>query len=351
MSKSELLQRFAPIIYFHSNEKYFPVSIDFLLKNSTLKHFSKNTTIKSPSQLDIYSLAEKNNFQPMNDGYIVLSIDPLIKYGQTPISDVPLYAIYRTKNDKIYLTYILLLAHNGSYNILNITEVGSHPGDLEHITVELNKDEQLTRVFYSAHGKTDGRIVDAKDVPMENGRIVAYSALNGHGLYPSEGFAFRVGGLANDLLEKGIRWQPNVVELFPKDNTLFDKNTMGWTVYNGRLGGNLDKANSEGITGLSDKNWYGPTAKDIDDFDGVKLSYPPLISRSREKLLINIKSVLSLVLIYLFVFISINITNKYIKIFKPTSVLNHIVTLIIIMLLIITYNYIMKKIIIKYAPK
>ena len=177
MSKLDLLKKFSPVIYFHSDEKYFPVNIDFLLKNSTLKNFSDNTTITSPSQLDLYTLAEKNNFKPMSDGNIVLSINPLIKYGQNPISDVPIYAIHRTKNDKIYLTYILLLAHNGPYNILNVTEVGSHPGDLEHITVELDKDEKLSRVFYSAHGETDGRIVNAKDVPMENGKIVAFTIL------------------------------------------------------------------------------------------------------------------------------------------------------------------------------
>lgn len=350
MSHLELLQKFAPTVYFHSKERYFPVSIDFLLKNSTLKTFSANTLIKSPTQLDLYSLAEKNNFNSMSDGDTVLSIDPLINYGQSPVSDVPLYAIYRTKDDKIYLTYILLLAYNGDYNILNLVKAGFHPGDLEHLTVELTKDEKLSRVYYSAHGSTDGRVVEAKDVPMEDGKIVAYCALNGHGFYPKEGVAFRIAGLANDFLEKGIKWEPRVSEVFPKESPLFDKNTMSWTLYYGRLGGNLEKPNSDGISGLPDKSWYGPLAKDIDDFDNKTLKPPPIISKSNEEKLIKVKSIMSLVFIYFFVYLAINITNKYIRIFKPSSILNHIVTIIIILALITSYNSIVTKIITKYAP-
>lgn len=349
MSNLEILEQFAPIIYFHPNERYFPVSIDFLLKNSTLKNFLDNTTIEKPSQTDLYSLAEKYEFKPKSDGEIILSIDPYIKYGEHPIKNVPIYAIYRTKNDKIYLTYIILLAHNGDYNILGLANVGSHPGDLEHITLELNKDKQLLNIFYSAHGLEDGRIVKAKDVPMENGKIVAYAALNGHGLYPSEGFAFRFGGIANDYLEKGIRWEPNVFELFSKDNPLFDKNTMGWTVYNGRIGGNLNKPNTEGISGLLGKDWYGLNALSINDFEEKKLKSPPIIPKDKETILFKIKSIILIVLVYLIILASVIITNNNITLFHPTSILNHLIMITIIIFIIISYRIITKRIIKKYT--
>jgi len=57
MSKLELLQKYSPIIYFHSAEKYFPASADFLIKNSTLKNFKDNTVIESPTHRQLYEFA------------------------------------------------------------------------------------------------------------------------------------------------------------------------------------------------------------------------------------------------------------------------------------------------------
>jgi len=267
-----LVSKFTPIIYLHPEEKYYPVDINWILKYSTLKDFNDNTTIKSPTQRDLYNIAQKYNFAPRKDGDIVLSFSQDAYKGQTPVSEVPIYALVREKNDKVYITYILLFAYNGTYNIAGLAELGEHPGDMEHITVEATKDGTLLRVFFSAHGVKDGRWIKAEEIEKEDGKIVAYNAVNGHGLYPHTGIAFRFGGAANDILIKGQKWEPISKIIYPKDDPKFDIDTMGWSVYNSRYGGSIDKPNTDGITSLPDKAWI----QNIDNIDETFYS-PPYI--------------------------------------------------------------------------
>lgn len=59
--------------------------------------------------------------------------------------------------------------------------------DWEHITVRvgLGPTYPLQGVWYNSHRNVEGEWADASEVPRdEHGRIVAYVALNGHGVYP-----------------------------------------------------------------------------------------------------------------------------------------------------------------------
>jgi hypothetical protein len=301
-----LVSKFSPIIYLHPEELFYPVDIDWLLKYSTLKDFNDNTIIKSPKQRDLYDIAKKYNFQARKDGDVVLNFSQDSYKGQTPVSDVPVYALVREMNDKVYITYIILFAYNGSYNIAGLADVGEHPGDMEHITVEASKDGTLLRVFFSAHGVKDGRWVKAEDVETENGKIVGYNAVNGHGLYPSEGIAFRFGGAANDTLVKGNKWEPVSKIIYLKDNPKFNIDTMGWTVYNSRFGGSLDKPNTEGITGLPDKGWI----ENIDNIDETFYKPPPIFAGKKENVYLSISSVLKIIGLYLGIYILIKIFHN-----------------------------------------
>jgi hypothetical protein len=96
--------------------------------------------------------------------------------------------------------------------------------------------------------------VNKENIELEKGKIVAYSALSGHGLYHKEGVAFRLGGLANDHLDKGTRWEPKVLQFFQPSEKGFDPKTMGWTSLWGRIGGSVNKGDNSGIMGIPDKN-------------------------------------------------------------------------------------------------
>jgi hypothetical protein len=348
MSKLDLLQKYSPIVYFHSNERYFPASAEFLIKNSTLKNFNDGTTITSPTNKQLYDFAKNMNFEPKGDGSIVLGFDKEIHKGETPLSNVPIYGLYRKKDGVEYLTYAILLPYNGEYKILNMQDAGNHPGDLETYTIKLKNDGSIDQVFYASHGNLDGLVLDAKDVPMEDDKLVMYSALSGHGLYPKEGTVFRLSGLANDYLDKGYRWQPRVVELFPRSSPLFDPETMGWSVYNGRLGGKLDKPNTDGIMGLTDKVWWGRDGEEIITFDKSKLLMPNVTPPTRANKIFGLKNIILIALLTLLILI----VNRFINSKISTNwIYSHMLTIILVIILYYFYNLIVKKVIQKFSPK
>jgi hypothetical protein len=346
MSKIDLLQKYSPIIYFNPNEKYFPSSADFLIKNSTLKNFNDGTIIESPTHKQLYEFSKKMNFNPLGDGTIVLSYTKDIYKGQVPLKSVPIYGVHRKIDNVEYLTYAFLLPYNGEYNILNLENAGQHPGDLETYTVKLKSDGSIDQVFYASHGNLDGLVLDAKDVPMENNKLVMYSALSGHGLFPNEGTVFRMGGLANDYLEKGYRWEPTVFELFPRSSPLFIPETMGWSVYNGRIGGNLDKPNTDGIMGLIDKPWWGKDADEVITFDKTKLLMPRVIKSENANKIFLLKDLVKIILIvFLIIFI-----HSFVKT-KQNGIYVYIITAFIIVCLSYFYQFVAKKVIQRLAPK
>jgi hypothetical protein len=332
-----LIEQFAPIVYFHRGDSYLPLAMNIILKNSTLKNFTTGEVIHTPSNREIYDFAKSSNFSDLTDGSIVLSINESLYNHSYPLEEQPVYAIIREKDGKTYITYILVFPYNGDYTILRHGKAGSHPGDLEHYTVELSSDKKLLRVFFGAHGAEDGRWVLKDDLEFEHGKIVVYSSLNGHGLYNKEGTVFRIFGLANDYLERGARWNPNVIEIFGKDNQKFDIDTMGWTVYNGRFGGSLDKPNTEGISGLTSKDWYGPDGNSINNLDEKFYKPPPIISNKIAKPLFFLSHSMTIALIYAFIFLLLVYMEKHITLFNNNPFLK---SLIAIMLLKILYQQI-----------
>lgn len=61
--------------------------------------------------------------------------------------------------------------------------------DWEHTTVRLHaSDLSLVGIWYNAHRNLEGEWAAAKDVPRtQDGRIISYIALHGHGNYPRVG--------------------------------------------------------------------------------------------------------------------------------------------------------------------
>jgi hypothetical protein len=347
----ELANKWSPIIYLHSAEKYFPCSANWLLQNSVLFDFNTNPIIAtSPvTNIDMYNLAKKYNFERRVDGDLILSFDNEIYSGENPLKNVPCYCLIRKQNDKTYITYIFLFTYNGEYSILGLANAGYHPADIEHITVELDSSNNLSRVFYSAHGVKDGRWVKASDIEMEDGRIVAYMALHGHGLYQQEGTVFRLYGLANDYLDKGHRWVPQANLIFQRTDPNFDINTMGWTTFNGRLGGSQRKGDTSGITGLADKAWMN----EIDNTDETFYQPPVIIKKKLATVLSAVKDFFYFTMLYFIVVVAIKFINKNIvqksKI-KKYKLKDHLLTIVSLLFFFYILRKIGTAIIQHYAP-
>jgi hypothetical protein len=348
----QLIKKYSPIVYINSEEKYLPSSIDWMLKYSTLVDFNTNTKIKSPSQRDLYEIAKKYDFQRRGEGDVVLSFDSDVYKGQTPLSDVPVYAFSRETEDKIYITYMILLPYNGSYDIAGLAELGEHPGDLEYMTIECSKDGNLKRVYFGAHGYKDGRWVDGSLVELENDHIVCYMAFSGHGLYHKPGQVFRFGGFANDVVNRGIRWTPNVSTIYYRDDPKFNIDTMGWTTFNSRIGGGQDKPNTDGIMGLPDKPWFVNGTNP----DETYYNPPPIISGKASKGYSIIVEFLKIAMIYISILLLRYILGKFVfnKYLSSDSIKDNILqSIIIISILLVLHSTLLKAgnyIILNYIP-
>ena len=245
-----IIDKFAPRFYLQSDEKYFPSSIDWFFERSNLVH-NKVVIDTNVTSQKLYDFTQKN--YPGKTGlenlYVVPKNKEVLK-GQKDLKNVPIYAFVRETPEVYKIYYIVFFPFNLGKNVLFLQQAGDHDGDLEHITVEVSKkNQQLVRVHYGAHGTKDGRWVNAADVPMENNKIVGYIAYGGHGIYPAPGYAFRLAGLANDFMDKGIEWNPKVDILTLQGQPGFTAAKDGWMYFAGRLG-------DDGISSISDKGWF-----------------------------------------------------------------------------------------------
>lgn len=357
LSSNDLIKKYSPILYFHPDEKYFPCSVDWLLQNSKLVNYNNtnnelNSIIYPVSQKMLYNQSLSDNFKKRADGSLILSFTEELYRGETPLNNVPCYSIYREENNKIYLTYIFLYAKNGEYSILDLVKVGQHPGDIEHITLELDlQTQKCIRALYSAHTNKDSRWVNFSDIEKENDKIVIYVALNGHGLYPKEGVAVRFYGLANDYMKKGIKWIPSVIRWYGKNDVNFNIDTMGFTTFNGRIGGSTVYGDTSGIMGLPDKKWYGKNGTMIDIIPENELNPPLLLSLDASKYLYIIQQFFAFTIIYFFVYFILYLNNKIFGNNKNSYTFSqHITTIIFVFTFFKFITYIVPIVLLKYLP-
>jgi len=331
----DIINKFSPIIYFHKLENYFPVSSEFLLKNSIIyDNITDEIILESPTNLDIYEMCfnkKTKNKEIKEKKGINLKISEYIFTGENPISNVPIYAFYKEKGEYIYISYTALFAYNGDYKILKVFDVGAHETDLEHLTVELKKsDLSLNRVMFSSHTTKNGVWVDANNVEMEKGKIVAYSALHGHGFYKAEGLAFRLYGLANDHLQKGLRWEPKTFEIFEKTDPEFDSDTMSWIYFCGEFGE---------TESLYKKNWFGKNHEEI--LENKYLSYPYIFNQNNEKI-INVLYILGLIVLIDYAF---KVTYTFFDTFNINSTLKYFLQILFLLILYFAFVITLKMII------
>lgn len=349
MNKSELLKKFSPVVYFHKDEKYFPCSSDWLLKNSSILDYTVNPPAKiTPATNEkLYEISSNSGFKKNEDNTLILSFDSSAYTGEIPYTNVFCYGYVSEFNDRIYLRYFFLYAKNGEYNIIGLVDAGMHPGDIESIVIELTKAGELLRIFYGSHREVDSKWVDAKGVEFEDGKPVVYSALNGHGLYEKEGVVFRKGGFANDYLGKGKRWEPKVFEYFDRTDPRFDIATMGWTVFYGRIGGEF-KGDNSGIMGVPDKDYN----LNPDLIKQADLSPPPIISYTKYNLFITLVHLILLAIVYFIAYFILRQVGKYVNgeekncfVFKE-----HILSIIILFVLFILFKGLLTYLLKKYIP-
>ena len=253
-----LYYKFRPILYFNSAEKFFPSSIEYILENSTLTRGSDKTILLGLGKINTTNIGEFNDkydkdsnpsSNPPRSGYN-LRINDIedIHYGDNSfrttttkknlVNDVPIYVNTHNIDDStLLIQYIFVYPYNGSQRILG-RNYGMHPGDIEHISVLVDKNkEKIIKIFFGAH-KTgvDGQDmkVDDKNLQFIGDRPVVYIARSSHATYPYHkkgGWPVKSANkIYNDMVDDGgVHWYTEKI-------VVIDDKTP-WNTFRGNIGG------------------------------------------------------------------------------------------------------------------
>ena len=273
-NSKELAQRFAPLVFFHSGEKYFPCSVEFFLKNSRLvrvdvrekeygigpvkpiSRAAKVTEIIPTGQVYVNQLMEPTNNKEdialdlMGNRQVYAGL-PLRQDGSSP---APVYSkVVFTSPIKAHIQYWFHYTYNGPFAPIALGgrgPLGIHEGDWEHIVVTIQKvgsDWKIMDIYFSRHGRERGELVTIYGNPKpsvdfyEYEHPIIYSAKYGHASYPQT-YGLRPTS-DGDLVDKGnTSWRT-------WEKIVMIDNTTPWVNWKGRWG----LAGDLGPKGLHDK--------------------------------------------------------------------------------------------------
>jgi len=312
------IKKYSPVIYL-CKERYYPVAAEdyFLAPDTQLVYQANQRDPQSPKEIVIPKgqvtmekiYENRNKYKDKKDfkqGSYFFEIGKCTEFGSNPkqFSDkngnltTPIYASWNESGDKIYIVYTFAYAFNGAYPVYApgihvpvlkgdlMREQGAHEFDLEHITLELNKNKELERIYLAAHTREEGLWLPAhhKDLEYEGTHPIIHAATNGHGSYPREGTYVRIYGFGNDITCKSEKWVPQIVLMYPETDKRFNPKTMGWAYHSGVYGRRGVKPLSRFFDGARDLPFGQPyenvqfcpnpkKPKNALDFQKTKYSY------------------------------------------------------------------------------
>lgn len=268
--KAKYMRDYAPRIWFHSKERFWPSSVAWVLGRGKMKRYWSNhskrwwlVTEKQPLKWDefvpFFAGCPPVNFKllPCTDR-AVTGCKPGDKLEDTGCSlefDVLIYAfwnqVYEDSATHYDIHYFLFFPYNLAKKFQGKFYY-DHIGDWEHLTVRLqyiySKEDKKWELkpnglFLGRHGGDKGRTHPWKYVPKVPGsrHPVIYTANGSHGFYINEGrHVYEVVPIVGDLTDytdKGFSWDTWV---YPTSNgkevpgiQMFDydkKKTLGWTM-------------------------------------------------------------------------------------------------------------------------
>ncbi|GAB4184689.1 MAG: hypothetical protein Tsb002_07900 [Wenzhouxiangellaceae bacterium] len=260
-----LAERYAPRFRLHLNDNYRPASVDWYLDRTQLRfshgNFCSDHQILNQGQVDLFSLISQqhnghrffcsnHNGPQYNSGGATqtpffLQIpnnanEMTTRRGSQP-DDWACYAhVFPASPGNniplghIDIQYWIFYPYNGPWGFLP----AEHEGDWEHITVRLDEATlEPVNVYLAAHGGGERLFWDQMRCTLDD-RPVAYSAINTHASYATEG-SHSQGGLLEFRTDHTTLLGP----IFDCTGRLQNMGEMHhpfistiWSTYNGRWG-------------------------------------------------------------------------------------------------------------------
>ena len=298
-------------IYFHTDEQYFPSDFQYFTENATLIVGDQNLGKKTQTELVNFTCPSGINTENI---YLKTPNEIKAGFNGDNLSQTPLYYVDAIYNNMRYRTFIIFYPYNGDYNLL-LARVGNHWGDIERFTVEFDDMNNISRIYFGAHGDTDGRWVKYSDLEIEDGNIVLYSSKSGHGFYPRGGMYFRIFGLANDVTNKGRSLVPQTYIKIDVGGDILNPSETGLAYFCGKLG-------EGGIYSLMNRSWLYR--------EEIEKNPPPLINPALYYIVLVGIMLLLAGIIYKIYNIGFRISKNNIKLYR----ISFLLTIILILLYI-----------------
>jgi PKD repeat protein len=139
-----LIAKYAPVVYLHKDEKFYPTVIEALLTYSDLK--TKDETIVGPITVD--QLMAHNDEDTYLDLILINRAGILSENAPDPnyftLYPLNIYARKKTDGGRTALQYWFFYTYNQG-------KLNAHEGDWEMFQILLDSDENPDRVTYSWH--------------------------------------------------------------------------------------------------------------------------------------------------------------------------------------------------------
>ncbi|PHT58656.1 hypothetical protein CQW23_01019 [Capsicum baccatum] len=198
-----LFEQYSPIIYFHPKEKYLPSSVNWYFANGALLYQKGQESNPSPIEPNGSNLPQGGT----NDGVYWLDLpiddkerDKTIK-GDLLNSEVYLHIkpmLGATFTDiAVWIFHPFNGPGTAKLGLIDVPlgKIGEHVGDWEHVTLRIsNFNGVLHKAYFSEHSGGTWRDAPLLEFQKDSNKVVAYSSLNGHAIFPKPGLVLQGAG-------------------------------------------------------------------------------------------------------------------------------------------------------------
>jgi hypothetical protein len=222
LREDNLMNRFAPVVYLHPDERYKPAGVDWYLTRVELVY--DNEVLLTLGNVTVSALVSQEKdgkysgegtdvtkFRLQHTGdysFQAWTRDGYFSYADQVNIKSPCYVHVRPVQDHpelIDIQYWFFYPYNGPTESSAGLNHAEYEGDWEHITVRVrDSDESVIQVHFARHSQGWCKWYDPSDVTfIDETHPVVYSALHSHASYTDAGDFSRYWPLTNDQTSDG----------------------------------------------------------------------------------------------------------------------------------------------------
>ena len=191
----DVIARYAPEVYFHEKERYFPVSVEDFLAGSELRDPSHNIILHNVdvnTDLEVHSTGQENFLHLRNTNPATTDDWQNAVYHGDTSGTAPMYVSTVVEQDFVNVNYHILHAYSGPqtgefHGEFFVPGAGQHQGDWEGFSVKLDRSCNRAKAYgYKNHGDIEWFKPGSQGVEWSTHAKV-YSSLHTHATYNHAG--------------------------------------------------------------------------------------------------------------------------------------------------------------------